>query len=189
MNKEDKSLFLPLVALLVAVTSFLICWKMLMPSVADNQAKIQAYNSDISSAEEKIQSLTEASKKITSITDVVSNILVAIPEDVDTPNLVTEIETIAAVNQVLLPSISPPDNTSETAIKSGQGLSTTISISGGFTNIYNFISALESSIRFSKITSLSLSSSDDDALNATITFEVYKRPSSSANIASGGDYE
>lgn len=189
MNKEEKNLFLPLIALLITATVFFLSWKILIPSIVDNQAKIKAHNVDIGLAETKIQSLTDANKKIGSISGLVNQLLVAIPEGVDTPDLIAEIETIAALNQVILPSISPPSTDSQSN-DSSDGLSATISISGGFTNIYNFISSLENSIRFLKITSLSISSSDTSLLNATITFDVYKRPSSdTGDLTDGADYE
>lgn len=189
MDKKENSLFLPLIAFLISVTVFFLSWKILIPSIVDNQAKIKAHNIDIGMAETKIQSLTDAQKKIASISGLVNQLLVAIPEDVDTPDLIAEIETIAALNQVILPSISPPGEDNQSG-DSANGLSATISVSGGFTNIYNFISSLENSIRFLKITSLSISSSDTSLLNATITFDVYKRPNNDADdLTDGVDYE
>jgi Tfp pilus assembly protein PilO len=189
VDKKENSLFLPLIALLISVTVFFLSWKILIPSIVDNQAKIKAHNIDIGLAEAKIQSLTDAKKKIASISGLVNQLLVAIPEDVDTPDLIAEIETIAALNQVILPSISPPVGDNQSG-DSANGLSATISVSGGFTNIYNFISSLENSIRFLKITSLSISSSDTSLLNATITFDVYKRPNNDADdLTDGVDYE
>jgi len=190
MNKEDKNLFLPIVALLIAVTAFFVSWKMLMPKIAENQAKIKAYDADIELAELKTQSLSDANKKIASISGLINQLLIAIPEDINSPDLITEIETIAATNQVLLPSISPPGSGEQSSESSIDGSSTTISISGGFTNIYNFVSSLENSIRFLKITSLSISSTEVDNLSATITFDVFKRPDENTqDLTSEVDYE
>jgi Tfp pilus assembly protein PilO len=190
MNKEDRSLFLPVLALLIAIIAFFVSWKMLMPQIADNQAKIKAYDADIELAELKTASLSDANKKIASMSGLVNQLLVAIPEGVNSPDLIAEIETVAAVNQVLLPSISPPGADEQSSEGSPDSSSTTISVSGGFTNIYNFISSLENSIRFLKITSLSISSTEVDNLSATITFDVFKRPNANnLDLTSEVDYE
>lgn len=190
MNKEDRSLFLPVLALLIAIIAFFVSWKMLMPQIADNQAKIKAYDADIELAELKTASLSDANKKIASMSGLINQLLVAIPEGVNSPDLIAEIETIAAVNQVLLPSISPPGADEQSSEGSPDSSSTTISVSGGFTNIYNFISSLENSIRFLKITSLSISSTEVDNLSATITFDVFKRPNANnLDLTSEVDYE
>lgn len=190
MNKEDRSLFLPAVAFLIVIIALFVSWKILMPKIAENQAKIRAYDADIELAQLKTQSLSEANRKIASMSGLVNQLLIAIPEDVSSPDLIAEIEAIAAKNQVLLPSISPPSGDGQSSGASSDSSSVTISISGGFTNIYSFISSLESSIRFLKITSLSIASSEAGSLNATITFDVFKRPGSSSDLnLSGVDYE
>jgi len=190
MNKEDRSLFLPVLAFLIAIIAFFVSWKILMPQIADNQAKIKAYDADIELAELKTASLSDANKKIASMSGLVNQLLVAIPEGVNSPDLIAEIETIAAVNQVLLSSISPPGAGEQTSDSSPDSSSTTISLSGGFTSIYNFISSLENSIRFLKITSLSISSTEVDSLSATITFDVFRRPSTNnLDLISEVDYE
>lgn len=188
MNKEDRSLFLPLIALLIAGVVFFVSWRLLMPTITDNQAKIKAYNADIALAEAKTQSINDSNKKLASISSLINQLLVAIPGDVDTPDLVAEIEAIAAVNQVDLPSISPPSISEQSASSTSGGLATTITVSGGFVNIYNFINSLENSIRFAKITSLSISSGES-GLSGTITFDVFARPNSSGSFSEGGDYE
>jgi len=184
VNKKDSNLLLPAITLIVAIAGFLISYKLLMPAIADNLAKISAYESDIGRAQEKLDSISTTEKSITKISDLVNNLLIAVPDSVNAPDLITEIETIAAQNQVVLPSITPPEDTdsgSNTSASGSSGLTVNISISGPFQNIYNFISALESSIRFSKITTLTITSSEEGNLGASIAFEVYKRPSASSS--------
>jgi Tfp pilus assembly protein PilO len=188
VNKEDRSLFLPLAALLIAVIAFFVSWKLLMPSITDNQAKIAAYNADIALAEAKSQSINDANKRLAAISGLVNQLLIAIPEDVNAPDLIAEIEATAAVNQVDLSSISPPGSSGQGIDNTSSGLSTTITVSGGFANLYNFINSLENSIRFAKITGLSISSGES-GLGATITFDVFARPNSSGTFSNGGDYE
>lgn len=190
MSKEEKGLLLPAISIILSIILFFVSWKMLMPSIADNQSKIKAHEADIVLAETKTQSLIEANKRIGSMSGLVNNLLVAIPENADAPNLIAEIESIALANQVLLPSIAPPGINEQLSGSDSNSFSTTISVTGSFGNINNFINGLENSIRFLKINTLSLSSGEDKSLNATITFEVYKRPELSRNLLeSGVDYE
>ena len=176
MSKKEQSFLLPVIILIIAIAGFLIADKLLLPAIAENQAKISAYESDIEKAQAKLDSIGAADKTMTQFSDLVNNLLIAVPDSVDSPNLITEIETIASQNQVALPSITPPED-----IKSGenQGLSVNISVAGSFQNINNFISGLETSIRFSKITTLTITLSEEKTLGAAISFEVYKRPASS----------
>jgi len=192
MNKKDLNLLLPASALIVAIAGFLISYKLLMPPVADNLAKISAHKSDIGRAEEKLSSISTTEKSLAELSDLVNNLLIAVPDSVNAPDLITEIETIAAQSQVALPSITPPEDIDSgagasaggvigTTSNGSSGLTVNISIAGPFQNIYNFISALETSIRFSKITTLTITSSQEGNLGASIAFEVYKRPSKAAS--------
>jgi len=196
MNKKELNLFLPAVALIVAISGFLVSCQLLMPAIAVNQAKISAYKTDINKAQEKLDSIGAADKSMVKISDLVSNLLIAVPDSVDAPNLITEIESIAAQNQVALSSISPPEDISlglsveeNEAQTNSSGLIANLAISGPFQNTYNFISAIESSIRFSKITSLTITSSEEGMLGTSIAIEVYKRPSVTASIGTEANNE
>jgi len=178
VNKKDSGIFLPSITLIIAIAGFIFGIKFLMPSIIDNQAKISAANEDIAAAQAKLDSIATANSTMTKLSDLVNNLLIAVPDNIDSPDLIAEIETIAGQNQVGMPSLTPPkaiDSTS--AANAGKsGLSVSVVVTGSFSNINNFISALESSIRFSKITSLTISSAVEGALSTTISFDVYSRP-------------
>lgn len=181
MNKKDASLLLPAITLIVAIAGFLYSYNVLMPSVAENMTKIEAYDADIAKAQSKLDSIASANKSMAKLSDLVNSLLVAVPDSVDSPNLITEIESIAAQNQVALPSLAPPTEIS-TSTDTGEGLIVNLSISGSYANILNFVNALENSIRFSKITSLTFSASEDGSLSSSITYEVYRRPAAPVAI-------
>ena len=178
MNKNNTNFFLAVLALVIAVAGIIICRQFLIPSISENLAKISAYNYDIAKVEEKLDSISTAEKSMTKLSDLVNNFLIAVPDSVDAPNLITEIETIAAQNQLALPSLAPPSGINATSDISVEGMEVSMSVTGSFQNINNFISSLENSIRFLKISGLTITSSNDGSLSASITCEVYKRPKS-----------
>lgn len=181
MNKNDRALLMPVIALVVAIFSIILSYQFFLPVIAENQSKIEALESDISSSEAKLASLASANSEISKLSEIVNNLLIAVPADVDSPNLITEIETIAKQKQLALPSISPPATVSG-ADNSDAGLSVSIALSGEYQNTIDFINSLETSIRFSKIVGLSMSSTDSGKINTSIIFDVYKRSANEPSV-------
>jgi len=188
MNKKDSTLLLPVVTIIIIIAGFLISLNILMPKVAEDQAKVQAADSDIERAQAKLDSINSAQSVMAKLPDIVNNLLIAVPDTIDTPDLITEVAAIAGANQVAIGTLSPPTNqssqTGSAATASGEVTSgsttnssaVSVSVQGSFSNINNFISGIETSIRFSKITSLTITGSQEGNLTASISFDVYKRP-------------
>lgn len=174
MSNENKNLLLPAIVLILIIASYFVCTNWLIPSIFENSAKIEALNKDIDSANKKLESLSKADKSMTQLSSVVNSLLIAVPDNINSPDLITEIEVIASQSQVALPSLSPPTSL-KSSVASAGGLSTSLTVTGSYQNINNFINALETSIRFSKINSITLSS-NDASLTASINFDVYNRP-------------
>ncbi len=175
MNKKDINLILPAVTIVLAIGAYFLCSNYLMPTIGENLAKVSAYNQDISAAEEKISSISTTEKIISQMSDTVNNLLIAIPDSVDAPNVIAEVETVANKNQVALSSMTPPAVSAGNA--SNSGMAVNVSVSGTYTNVKSFINSLETSIRFSKISNISISSSNE-GISAAINFNVYSRPAS-----------
>jgi len=183
VNKKDLNLLLPAITAILAVASYFICSDLLMPTIADNTSKITAYDQEIASANTKLDSISAADKSMTELSSVVNNLLIAVPDNVNAPDLITEIEAIASQSQVVLPSLSPPSAAAAggaSGVASGKSFLTSLTVFGSFQNINTFINSLETSIRFSKINNLSLSASET-GLSASITLEVYSRPAISSS--------
>lgn len=183
MSKKDTILMLPALAIIVSIGAYLLAVNFLLPDIFTTQAKIQAYDVDIEKAQAKLTSISESTDSILKLSSTVNAILLAVPDSVDAPNLITEVESMAAVNGLALPNISPPTVSSSAEPDNDlTGLTTTLTVMGSFQNVSNFINALETSIRYSKIKSVTMNVSED-GLNTTITFEVYKRPAVSSSIS------
>lgn len=188
MNKKDMILLFPAIVIVVIIVGFLVSLKVLMPKVAEDQAKVSAAESDIDMAQAKLDSISGAEVSMTKMSDIVNNLLIAVPDSIDTPDLITEVAAIASANQVTINTLSPPSGRSnqsgaavsganvKAAVDSSVSSEVSISVQGPFPNINNFISGIESSIRFSKITNLTISSSQQGIVTASISFDVYKRP-------------
>lgn len=175
MNKKESSLLLPLVIIILLISSYLVCSNILIPEINENLAKIFAYNKDIDSANAKLDSISVAEKSITQLSSVVNDLLIAVPVGVNSPDLITEIEIIANQNAVALPSLSPPESIkSDIASSSSPGLVTNLTAVGSFQNVSNFINSLEKTIRFSRINNLTMSA-NDSSVTATINFDVFSQ--------------
>lgn len=186
MNKRDSTILLPVLALLVIGAGYLVCSNLLLPSIFEDRAKITAADADISQARAKLDSINQADQSMTKLAADVNNLLLAVPDSVDTPNLITEVESIGVASGVSIPSLSPPTSISiSSSGSSANGLATNVTLVGSFQGISTFINSLETSIRYSKITSLTISSSDS-GLSASITFNVFSRPALSEASTSGG---
>lgn len=196
MNKKDVNLLFPAVVVVVVIVGFIVGLKVLMPKVAEDQAKVSAAESDVNMAQAKLDSINGAEVSMTKLSDIVNNLLIAVPDSVDTPDLITEVAAIASANQVTINTLSPPSGKSnqsgsaasganvKAAVDSSVSSEVSVSVQGPFPNINNFISGIESSIRFSKITNLTISSSQQGIVTASISFDVYKRPAV-ASISGG----
>lgn len=177
MNKKDMNLLLPAITLILAIAAYFVCSNLLIPPIKQNMAQITAFDQDIAKANGKLDSISAADKSMLELSDLVNNLLIAVPDNINSPDLITEIEAIANQNQVQLPSLSPPISIAANAASntSAPGYVTNLSILGSFQNISSFINSLETSIRYSRINNLSLSSTDE-GLTASINFSVFSRP-------------
>ena len=184
MSKKDTVLMLPLLTIMVLISVYILAGKVLLPSIFESKAKITAYNQDIERSRSKIESISNASGKITELSSLVNDLLLAVPDSNDSPNLITEIESIASANNIILVNLVPPSTLVEG--QSGvSGVATNVTISGTFQDTLNFINSLENIIRFSKIDSLSISDTEGSVLTTTINYKVFVRPAVK-QLASGG---
>ena len=192
MSEKGPNILLPAIAFIVVICGVLFAWKsgFIMPNIAENQAKIKAFDQDIASAQAKLDSLAGAETTMTKLSDIVNNLLISVPDTVNAPDLITEVAAIASANQVAITSLTPPTvQTNQTgsaniASASTSSLAVTMSVNGSFSGVNNFISGIESDIRYSRMTSLNMTASQEGVISASLSFDVYKRPAVSAS--SGG---
>lgn len=192
MKKKTNSAFYAGITVIIVIASFLYTWKFIIPQFGVNKAKSAALDTEISSASLKLDSLKKAQTSLTQLGDIPTQLSVAVPADKDMPNLITELEAIAAKYKMILPTISVSDGSSSAASTSSLGsatpasstapantVSVSIAVPGSFEAFTGLISDLEKDVRFMNIKSVSISSTTDEKgatiMSLSLQMEAYKR--------------
>ena len=172
MSKFNNEKFQAVCAILISIAAIIVCWEVALPSYAKNIADRDQYQADATAAQAKLTSVnTNATKLSASGADeIINQLKIAIPEDKDLPNLITELEAIAKNEGMFIPAPSITDGADNTvAISFG--------ISGTLQEIESFMATIQSDLRFFNIKSISMSTSKD-VINMSLTIEAYKRTTS-----------
>lgn len=188
--QKSNSGFYAAAAVLLTLASLFYVWKFILPEYQKTQGEIAQADKEISAGKLKLDSLQSTKVGLDGLGDLVDRLFLAVPEDKDTPNLITELEAIAAKSKMYLPSIqisdvaasstSTPADTSatatatQTAVSGLNPIGISLSVSGNFSQLNQFLTDLEKDIRFTNIKSTTLSSSDD-GMSLSVQIEVYKR--------------
>lgn len=187
--KRSNSQFYGALAVMITIASFLFCWKFTLPSYRTSQQAIAQTEEETDQAKAKLESLKVAQKSIASLGDTVDNVLLSVPKDKDTPNLITELEALAAQYKLLLPSINISDASSAVAgnatalgtTNSSDAVSVTFgSVESDFTNIHNFIASLEKDVRFMNIEETTITNNPETGkLSLSVKIKAFKSPDTS----------
>lgn len=175
MKKEQdhKSLYLPII---IIILSFLVSWKYLVPKYQTDNAQLASTQDLAGSVETKLAALKAAETELSSASKLVSDTLVAVPSDVDFPNLITELEAISTKNQVVIPSMQVAEDTSGT----GSAIKISFGVNGSYANLIALMKSIEKDIRFMNIKSVSLTGSGDK-MTIALQIEAYKQPSATSS--------
>ena len=185
--KSSSSLSSVALAIIFIIFTYILSSFYVMPKYAQSKSEIKSVEKEISDARAKMDSLDASREQLKNIDSTVKSMFIAIPEDFDEANLISEIEAIAVKNQIVLPSIaisvsSPnqvatPTDPTAVAIPTISGTPITISFnaSGSFEQLSGLITALEKSIKFMNIKTLSYSTAEDGSLELSLQVEAYSR--------------
>lgn len=173
--KKSTGPFYAGVAFLISLASFLYAWKLIIPKYNENKVALATIDSEIGSASKKLESLKTASKTLASLGEIPEQLSLAVPEDKDMPNLITELEALAAKNNIIIPAIQVTEGSGSGTGTSNNGVSVSFAVSGSFEEINNLIASLEKDIRFMNIKSVSISSGDEGSMSLSLQLEAYKR--------------
>lgn len=193
--QRNSSGFYAMAAVLLTAASFLYAWKFVVPDYQKNLAGIERTNKEINLAKVKLESLQKTKTSLNQLGDIVDKLFLAVPADKDAPNLITELEAIAAKYETVIPSIEANDSTglanpsvgsaAVSPAPSTNAVLISFSVQGSFENLNKMISTLESDIRFTNIKSLTFAvTPDNEETSLAIQMEVYKRGSSSSLTSS-----
>ena len=178
--KNRKSTMYGTVAFLLTVSAFLVCWKFIVPDYQKNQEEIAQVEEEIKQAKTKLESLKVTQKSLEEIGTLADDLLVAVPGDVDAPNLITELEALTAKHNTIIPSIQISNSSSFTSGGSSNAVDVSFSVSGSFADMNSIVTSLEKDIRFMNIQSLSLSAGGEEAgasgaMSLSVELTAYKR--------------
>lgn len=185
MKRSNAGAQLILVFLIITA-SFVVSWKLIIPKYQASKQQSDQLDVDIENAKNKLDSLNTARTSLAGLGDIVNQMLVAVPSDKDSPNLITELEAIANTYSVTIPSIQISDATSsDTAVTSApvasnNKISVSFSTYGTYENLNLFVSAIEKDVRFMNVDSISYTSSTDqdgkisDTMTLSLQLTTYK---------------
>lgn len=186
MQKSNSGFYAAL-AVLISLASLFYTYKYILPQYQKNQSDIAKVDKEISAAKIKYDSLQSTKNSLDQLGDIVDKLFIAVPEDKDTPNLITELEVMAAKYKMVIPSIQIADSTTAgTAAAVPTGTASTLStginpvsvsfaLTGDFTQLSQFLAQLEKDIRFTNVKSITLASSEGNDMSFSVQVEVYKR--------------
>lgn len=190
--KKSNAGFYAVLTFIIALGCFLYSWKVLVPKSISTKKEIANVEAETKAASAKLESLKVAKSSLEQIRPIADQLFIAIPGDKDAPNLITELEAIAAKYQILIPSIQIADSAvgpqaaaqGETAA-TGTTVSVSFAINSSFENLNEFIKNIEKDIRFMNVKTLSMTVNEKDTnqISMTMQIEAFKRASSKAGAA------
>ncbi len=164
---------------IVVLASFFYSWKVIIPEYQKNKLDLKKLEQEIVSANTKLESLRVAKKDIDDLGPIVNQLFVAMPKDKDEPNVISEIEAIAFVNNLIVPGIQLSEEGSSGGSNSVSSITISFNVDGNFESINKMTKALEDDLKFMNIKNISLSSAEN-GLSASYLIEAYR----SGNVAS-----
>jgi len=196
MKKKSNASAVAFFAVIIVGGLFYYTWKFIIPTYSQNRAESVALDVSIADANKKLESLKKAQTTLTQLGDIPEKLSVSVPEDNDMPNLITELEAVAARHGMVLPSIGVSDGTAliqstgtESAGSSASSVTISIASLGSFEDISAFMTDLENDVRFMNIKSVSIGtvtdSSGASSMSVALQIEAYKRTATSPDGASG----
>jgi Tfp pilus assembly protein PilO len=187
MNKKGNESFQALCAIIIAIAAIIVAWQVALPAYSKNLTDQKKYSADLTASAKKLTSVSTNATKLSTpeAQSLINQLNIAIPEDKDMPNLITEIEAIAKSQGMFIPSPSITDGADDT-------VSISFGISGSLDELQKFMETIQGDLRFFNIKSISMSSSAD-VINMSMSIEAYKRTSAvsaseaaAAPIVNGG---
>ncbi|MFA6963554.1 MAG: hypothetical protein WC227_02470 [Patescibacteria group bacterium] len=183
MNSKNLMKFvLPIVLILLFLAvSYFYTFAQLSSKYSD----IKKYDDETISAQSNLTALEKTKTLLDKSKSTLADAKVAVADDKDSPNIIAELERLAARYGAIIPSVQISDvATSASKSKSlasvGNGLITPVTvsfmISGSADNMKAFVETLENDLKIFNIKSMVVSSSTS-GLTLSIQAEIYKSAS------------
>ena len=173
MQRSNSSFYVISMIVIFVLASFFYSWKVIIPEYQKNKTELKKLDQEIVSANAKLESLRVAKKDIDELGPIFDQLFVAMPKDKDEANVISEIEAIAFINNLVVPSIQIADSSSAKGSANVSAITISFNVNGSFESIDKMTKALENDLKFMNIKSVSLSLSET-GLSASYQIEAYK---------------
>lgn len=184
MQQSNNKLFYVITSILIVIACYFADYYFLIPSYKKVQSDLATAESQSTAAAAKKDSLVQSKQTLDSAGDLLNKVMIAIPSGKDTPNTISELEAIAKKNNTTIPTIQIKDTASSASSSSATPVATasnqidiSISISGAFGDLNNFITDVENDLKFFEVKGFGFNSS---GLSTALTLQLagYKQSQS-----------
>ncbi|MFA7253406.1 MAG: type 4a pilus biogenesis protein PilO [Patescibacteria group bacterium] len=181
MQKSNRNPLSVLTAILLIGICYIVSYIFLIPKYTSIRQDLAQKEAEVTAAAAKRDSLAKSKETLNGLGSIVDQLFVSMPIDKDEPNLIAELEAIAAKNKTYIPSIQISDGKADI----NKNLLTTVSFSvnGSFSDLNQFISSLENNIKFFSIKSMSLTTAGSDVVSLSISMDAYRLPDNSYSLS------
>jgi Tfp pilus assembly protein PilO len=167
MQKQNSSMLGYLIPIVIVIGCFWYASKTIVPAYTENASAISTIEAANKANQAKLTAYKSAKTSLDSAKSTIEDINVAIPEDKDVPNLISELEQMAKRYGTNLPSIQMSD-------AGGSTVNISFAISGSIDGMQGFVKDVEADLKYFNIKSLTASSSPD-GMSMSLQVETYKR--------------
>jgi len=150
----------PILIVIFLFITLLLGLVSLLPKYQDlkiSQLKIKEMQAEIKQWEEYFSNLEKTSQELEKYKDVLSKLDSAIPNELSLPSIYNFFQKTSSQSGLFLKEIGSVTTVPIDQISEIKGHSLTISLSGSYLSLKNFLSTLEKSARFFEIESISFS--------------------------------
>lgn len=181
---KTKQFFFALIGVLVVLTAGLgYGYDVEVGRIKTETAALAKKSADATIASEKLDQMSDLKAQFAQLKPVLSTLSVALPTDKNQSVVILQIQQIAAIAGMKLPSASfqasngLPSATSQT-VKNGSVLALPISfqLSGTYAQLQSFLQQLQHLGRYNTVTSLAITRGTTSALSFSMTLSVYIKP-------------
>lgn len=94
------------IAVILTFGVLVLAWKMVLPAYFDHKVNLNNLTSEVDAAKAKLDSIEKSKSELNAIKPITDQLLVAVPQGPDEPDLISELEAIAVKNNIVIPSIA-----------------------------------------------------------------------------------
>lgn len=173
MVKEENSALTTL-AILIGLALIYFGFRPILSDYRENRLSLETRKMEIVALEARKAELETLQTKFSKSASALNRLAVALPDDEQYPELLTQISALSAASGTTLSSIQPSRGTS-----ASEEVITTLSLKGSYPSLITFFENLEHNLRPIQVKSLNITRGDESSnlISATIQLGFAKNSS------------